>query len=186
MSALSVLTPQVDATAGPTATSAAELARRGQIHATAQKFEASFLTTVLQTMFQSVSTAPPFGGGEGEDMWKSFLAESMAKSMARRGGVGVAGSVEREMLRLQGLSDAPQAASVGAGPASTGSASASAANGGAANGGAAKADPAFTSQTYPGLAASAQKAASHPRWPAVGEAGKGAAKPGAAQKATVQ
>jgi Rod binding domain-containing protein len=185
MSALSVLAPQVDATAGPTATSAAELARRGQIHATAQKFEASFLTTVLQTMFQSVSTAPPFGGGEGEDMWKSFLAESMAKSMARRGGVGVAGSVEREMLRLQGLSDAPQNASPAApgaaGPASTASPSA-----GAANGGAAKAGPAFTSQTYPGLAASAQKAVAHPRWPAVGATAKAAAKAAGAQKATVQ
>jgi len=175
MSALSVLAPQVDATAGPAATSAAELARRGQIHATAQKFEASFLTTVLQTMFQSVSTAPPFGGGEGEDMWKSFLAESMAKSMARRGGVGVANSVEREMLRLQGLNDAPQ-------PGAAGQTSTVAANGGST----AKTAPAFTSQTYPGLAASAQKAAPHPRWPAVGAAGKGLAKTDAAPKAAIQ
>jgi len=113
MSALSLATPQVDATATPLATSAADLARRGQIHATAQKFEASFLTTVLQTMFQSLPTAPPFGGGPGEEMWKGFLAEAMAKDMARRGGVGVTAAVEREMLKLQGLSDAaaaPQAA----------------------------------------------------------------------------
>ena len=180
MTALSLLTPQIDATPAP-ATSAAELARRGQIHQTAQKFEASFLTSMLQTMFQSLSTAPPFGGGPGEDMWKSFLAESMAKSMARRGGVGVAGSVEREMLRLQGLTDAPQGAPGAAGPAGAGTASASAASASAA-----KAGPAFTSQTYPGLAASAQKAALHPRWPAVGAAGKGAAKPDAGQKTTIQ
>lgn len=109
MSALSLLAPQVDPTGGPAAASAAALARRGQIHATAQKFEASFLTTVLQTMFQSLSTAPPFGGGAGEDMWKGFLAEAMAKDMARRGGIGVAASVEREMLKLQGLHDGAQA-----------------------------------------------------------------------------
>lgn len=109
MTALSLVTPQIDATAAPAAATAAQLARRGQIHATAQKFEASFLTSVLQTMFQSLSTAPPFGGGPGEDMWKSFLAEAMAKDMARRGGVGVAASVEREMLKLQGLSDGAQA-----------------------------------------------------------------------------
>jgi Rod binding domain-containing protein len=108
MTALSLLTPQIDATPAP-ATSAAELARRGQIHQTAQKFEATFLTSVLQTMFQSLSTAPPFGGGPGEDMWKSFLAEAMAKDLARRGGVGVSGAVEREMLKLQGLQDAAQA-----------------------------------------------------------------------------
>jgi Rod binding domain-containing protein len=90
----------------PVATSAAELARRGQIHQTAQKFEASFLTSMVQTMFKGVGAAPPFGGGEGEDMWKSFLAEAMAKQMASRGGVGISGSVEREMLKLQGLTEA--------------------------------------------------------------------------------
>jgi Rod binding domain-containing protein len=122
MTALSLVSPQIDATAAPAAASAAELARRGQIHATAQKFEASFLTSMLQTMFQNVSTAPPFGGGPGEDMWKSFLAEAMAKDMARRGGVGVAASVEREMLKLQGLGDA----AAPAGPAAPGAKAAAA------------------------------------------------------------
>jgi Rod binding domain-containing protein len=119
MGALTLLAPQIDPTAGATAASAAELARRGQIHATAQKFEASFLTTVLQTMFQSLSSAPPFGGGPGEDMWKGFLAEAMAKDMARRGGVGVSAAVEREMLKLQGLHDgAGGGADAGAAPPS--------------------------------------------------------------------
>jgi len=109
MTTLSMLLPQVDAaTQGPTATSAAELAKRGQISKTAQNFEASFLTTVLQNMFKQVDTSPPFSGGEGEDMWKSFMAEAMAKDMARHGGIGVAKSVEREMLKLQGLTDAPR------------------------------------------------------------------------------
>ena len=107
MTALSMLTPQVDAaTQGPTATSAADLARRGQISKTAQNFEASFLTSMLQTVFKQVDTSPPFSGGEGEDMWKSFLAEAMAKDMAKHGGIGISKSVEREMLKLQGLQDA--------------------------------------------------------------------------------
>jgi len=107
MSSLAMLTPQVDAaTQGATATSAAELAKRGQISKTAQNFEASFLTSMLQTMFKSVDTSPPFSGGEGEDMWKSFLAEAMAKDMAKRGGIGVSRAVEHEMLKLQGLKDA--------------------------------------------------------------------------------
>jgi Rod binding domain-containing protein len=107
MTTLSMLMPQVDAaTHGPTVTSAAELAKRGQISKTAQSFEASFLTTVLQNMFKQVDSSPPFSGGEGEDMWKSFLAEAMAKDMAKHGGVGVSKAVEREMLKLQGLKDA--------------------------------------------------------------------------------
>ena len=104
MNAISLLAPVVDLTTqGATA---AELAKRGQIHETAQKFEASFLTTMFGTMFASVPTNSVFGGGPGEDMWKSFLAEAMAKSAAKRGGIGVSKAVEREMLKLQGLTEA--------------------------------------------------------------------------------
>jgi len=84
-------------------TGAAELAKRGQIHEAAQRFESSFLSTMMQQMFEGVETAAPFGGGPGETMFKSFLTEAMAKQMARAGGVGIAVSVEREMLKLQGL-----------------------------------------------------------------------------------
>jgi Rod binding domain-containing protein len=108
MSAVSILAPQVSATPAPAAASAAELARRGQTHKTAEAFEATFLTSMLQTMFQNVSTSPPFGGGEGEGMWKSFLAEAMAKDMAKRGGIGISKAVEHEMLKLQGLKAAAQ------------------------------------------------------------------------------
>jgi Rod binding domain-containing protein len=90
--------------AGPaTAANAAELARRGQIKETAQKFEATFLSSMLQEMFEGVETSAPFGGGPGETMFRSFLTEAMAKQMVRAGGVGIAASVEREMLKMQGL-----------------------------------------------------------------------------------
>jgi len=92
----------------PKAMTAAELAKRGHTHETAVKFEASFLSTMLQTMFQNVGASAPFGGGPGEDMWKSFMSEAMAKQMAARGGIGISKSVEREMLKLQGLTEATQ------------------------------------------------------------------------------
>jgi flagellar protein FlgJ len=111
MNPIALPSPTFDASLasqGVTAASAAELARRGHTHESAVGFEASFLTTVFQTMFQSVKTSEPFGGGQGEDMWKSFLAEQMAKEVAKRGGIGVSKAVEREMLKLQGLSETPQ------------------------------------------------------------------------------
>ena len=103
MNAISLLPPAVDPTGSQAATApnAADLARRGQIAKTAQSFEASFLTTMFETMFASVPTDSAFGGGPGEDMWKSFLAEAMAKQTAKRGGIGVSRAVEREMLKLQ-------------------------------------------------------------------------------------
>ena len=83
--------------------SAAELAKRGQIKETAKKFESSFLSVMLQQMFEGTDTPAPFGGGPGEAMFKSFLTQAMADKIAARGGVGVAASVQREMLKLQGL-----------------------------------------------------------------------------------
>jgi flagellar protein FlgJ len=101
LTALSVSPTLLTPTA--TAPSAAELAKRGQIKQTAQKFEASFLSVMLGQMFEGTDTPAPFGGGPGEAMFKSFLTEAMAKKMTDAGGVGIAASVQREMLKMQGL-----------------------------------------------------------------------------------
>ena len=87
----------------PAAMSAAEMAKRGDIKTTAQKFEASFLSIMMQQMFAGVQTSAPFGGGAGEEMFKSFLTEAMAKQVTKAGGLGIAASVSHEMLKLQGL-----------------------------------------------------------------------------------
>ena len=86
------------------ATSAEELAKRGHIKETAKKFEASFLGIMLQQMFEGVETSAPFGGGPGEAMFKSFMTEAIAKQTAKHGGLGIGDMVQREMLKLQGLS----------------------------------------------------------------------------------
>jgi Rod binding domain-containing protein len=106
MNAPPLISTPVDLAGGgvPPAANAAELAKRGHIAKTAQAFESSFLSSMLQTMFQQVSTAPPFGGGAGEDMWKSFLADAMGKQMSKAGGIGVSKAVANEMLKMQGLS----------------------------------------------------------------------------------
>lgn len=85
------------------AANTAELAKRAQIKDTAERFEATFLSSMLQEMFDGVETAAPFGGGQGETMFKSFLTEAMAKQMAKGGGIGIAAQVQREMLKMQGL-----------------------------------------------------------------------------------
>ena len=98
-----VVIPPTLTQATPAPMSAAELAKRGQIKQTAQKFEASFLSVMLQEMFAGTETSAPFGGGPGESMFKSFLTEAMAKKISAGGGIGVADSVQREMLKMQGL-----------------------------------------------------------------------------------
>ena len=113
MSALSALATPVDLLKPlPSARtgvpiSASEQAKRAAIKKTAQDFEASYLSTALNTMFEGVTISEPFGGGEGEQAFKSFLNEAMAKQIVKAGGIGVAASVQREMLKMQGLSAEP-------------------------------------------------------------------------------
>ncbi|WP_436012372.1 rod-binding protein [Phenylobacterium sp. LjRoot219] len=97
------LPPQspVQPQAGPA--NAAELAKRAQIKDTAERFEATFLSSMLQQMFDGVEPAAPFGGGPGESMFKSFLTDAMGKQMSKGGGIGIAAQVQREMLKMQGL-----------------------------------------------------------------------------------
>jgi peptidoglycan hydrolase FlgJ len=98
---LAVIPPSLTQPAGPP--TAEDLAKRGQIKETAKKFEAQFLSIMLQQMFEGVKVSAPFGGGPGEDMFRSFMTDAMAQQMTRSGGIGLADTVQREMLKLQGL-----------------------------------------------------------------------------------
>jgi len=104
MSLSTLATPTVD-TVGQTAASTAELLKRGKIRETAQKFEASFLSVMMQSMTAGMKTPDVGGGGAGEDMFKSLLAEEMAKQVSKAGGIGVAAAVQKEMLKMQGLKE---------------------------------------------------------------------------------
>lgn len=68
---------------------------------TAQQFEASFLAQMMRPMFEGLKTDGPFGGGEGEATWRSFLIDEMAKQTVRSGGIGLADQVVSQMLKMQ-------------------------------------------------------------------------------------
>ncbi|WP_431857977.1 rod-binding protein [Azospirillum sp.] len=67
----------------------------------ANEFETQFLSQMLAPMFETVETDPMFGGGHGEDMFRSLLVNEYGKQMSSRGGIGIADSVYRELLRAQ-------------------------------------------------------------------------------------
>jgi Rod binding domain-containing protein len=85
--------------AGPANT--AELAKRAQIKDTAERFEASFLSSMLQEMFAGLETSGPFGGGQGEEMFRSMMIDQYAKGLTARGGFGLAASMQAELLKHQ-------------------------------------------------------------------------------------
>ena len=77
--------------------------QRAKIHATAQAFEAQLLSMMMQPMFKGLQTDGPFGGGQGEESYRSFLVDAVGKQTASHGGIGLAAPVMREMLKMQGL-----------------------------------------------------------------------------------
>ena len=66
-----------------------------------KKFEAFMLQTFIQNMF-TTDTPSVFGKGQAGEYWKSMMAESMAKEVADRGGIGVAKMLARDEELKQG------------------------------------------------------------------------------------
>ncbi|MBL8556313.1 MAG: rod-binding protein [Phenylobacterium sp.] len=80
-----------------------EATMRARARDAAEKFEGQFLSIMLQQMFEGVKTDGPFGGGVGEEMFRSLMTEQMGRQMTRTGGIGLADTVQREILKMQGL-----------------------------------------------------------------------------------
>ena len=67
----------------------------------AVEFEAVYLAQMLQPMFDDLKAAEPFGGGFGEDVWRSLQVQEYGKAIAKSGGVGIADAVARELIQAQ-------------------------------------------------------------------------------------
>jgi peptidoglycan hydrolase FlgJ len=67
----------------------------------AVEFEAVYLAQMLQPMFDELKSSGPFGGGFGEDVWRSQQVQEYGKAIAQSGGVGIADAVAGELIRAQ-------------------------------------------------------------------------------------
>lgn len=81
-----------------------EMQTRARIAETAKQFEANIMSSLMQAMFEGVD-AGAFGGGHGEEQFKSVLVDAFARQTVKAGGMGVADQVAREMLKMQGLTE---------------------------------------------------------------------------------
>jgi Rod binding domain-containing protein len=76
-------------------------ARLADIERTATDFEAFFASAMLESMTAGIKPDQVFGGGQAEQMYRSLLNQEYGKEIAKRGSLGIADAVKREMLRLQ-------------------------------------------------------------------------------------
>ena len=68
---------------------------------TAEDFAAFFFSQSLESVFSAMSSDKMFGGGSGEDVYKSLLTQEYGKIIARTGGLGIADAVQRDIVHLQ-------------------------------------------------------------------------------------
>ena len=70
----------------------------------AKDFEAVFISEMMSHMFNGIDVDPMFGGGPGEEMFRSMMVNEYGKKMANSGnGIGIATQLERAMLEMQQL-----------------------------------------------------------------------------------
>lgn len=67
----------------------------------AKQFESSMISSLLQPMFNGLSTDGPFGGGEAEGAFRSFLVDAIAKQVEKAGGLHLSSAIQKELIRMQ-------------------------------------------------------------------------------------
>lgn len=72
----------------------------GKAKGAAQEFEAVFLNTMFQQMFESIGKGP-FGGGSAAGVWRTMLTDEYAKTFSKAGGLGIADHVQRALMAQQ-------------------------------------------------------------------------------------
>ena len=73
------------------------------IRKAAEEFESVFATEMLRPMMEESNddVDPIFGGSFGEETFKSMMTDEYGKSIANAGGIGIADSIEAQMLKYQ-------------------------------------------------------------------------------------
>lgn len=75
--------------------------RLDKISEKAEEFEAIFIAEMMKPMFEGISTEAPFGGGQGEEIFRGMLLQEYGKSLASSGSIGIANAVKQELIRTQ-------------------------------------------------------------------------------------
>lgn len=72
-----------------------------KIDESAQDFEAVFISEMMRPMFDTVETDSMFGGGKGEEVFKSLLIDQYGKIIAQTGSLGITDEVKAQMIKMQ-------------------------------------------------------------------------------------
>jgi flagellar protein FlgJ len=71
---------------------------RASAHKVATEFEAMFAGMMLKSMRSSTTPDKLTGGGKGEDVFQSLLDQEYATAIAQQGSLGIAKTIEKQLL----------------------------------------------------------------------------------------
>jgi flagellar protein FlgJ len=80
----------------------------------AKDFESVFISEFLGSMFEGIQTDGMFGGGQGEQIFRSMMIEQYGKQIAGQGGFGIADAVTRSLSIHQQSQQREQQAAIDA------------------------------------------------------------------------
>jgi Rod binding domain-containing protein len=81
--------------------SAAPAQTQAQVMKSARDFEAVFSTEMLSPMFEGIEVDPTFGGGHGEEMFRTMLLDQYGKQMAANDSLGMVHQIADTLLKIQ-------------------------------------------------------------------------------------
>ena len=92
----------ISQTSAPIQKLPASITQDQKLDKAAKEFEAMFVSEMIGHMFNSIETDPVFGGGHGEDMFRSMMTQEYGKMMSHNGtGIGIAKHVKEALLKMQ-------------------------------------------------------------------------------------
>jgi flagellar protein FlgJ len=72
-----------------------------KVRAAAEQFEGFFISQMMEQMMAGIEPDATFGGGLGEETWRSMLNQEYGKQIAKTGKLGIADNVMKAMLHAQ-------------------------------------------------------------------------------------
>lgn len=67
----------------------------------AQQFAGMFMSQMFTHMFEGVGKDTMFGGGQGEEMFRSVLVDEYGKAAAKSGGLGITDKIMHALIAQQ-------------------------------------------------------------------------------------
>lgn len=102
---MNIALPQTQTTLDP--------AQINRLKKQAEDLEGVFLNLLTKEMFATAKSDNGFGGGFGEETWRSMQAEQLANVMAQNGGLGIADQVLGDMIAMQEAAQKTQSRATG-------------------------------------------------------------------------